>query len=84
MQEHRILISSGIPLHNYDEIIQTSTWKKSFYEPWKYGERFIVLSKEPDSDAASVVKYWKDHRALLDEHYHQVFESKFYEILALN
>lgn len=81
-QEHRILISSGIQLHNYDSIIESSTWKKSFYEPWNHGDRFIIMAKEPDSDAVTVIKYWKDHRALLDGHYHQVFENKYYEILS--
>lgn len=83
-QEHRILISSGIQLRNYDSIIDSSTWKKSFYEPWNYGDRFIILGKEPDSDAGNVIKYWKENRIVLQEHYHPVFDNKYYEILMQN
>jgi hypothetical protein len=81
-QGHRIMLTSGIPLKQYDEIIESSTWKKSYYEPWSY-DKWIVMSKEPDSDGVSATKYWQDKRNVLDEHYKKVYENKYYEILLL-
>jgi hypothetical protein len=81
-QEHRIMVTSGIPLRQYDEIIESSTWKESFQEPWLH-DKWIIISKEPDSDGVSVAKYWQDKRSELDEHYKQVYESEYYEILVL-
>jgi len=81
-QEHRIMVVGGIPLKQYDEIIESSTWKKSYSEPWLY-DKWVVISKEPDSDGVSVAKYWQDRRAELDEHYRKVYESNYYEILSL-
>ncbi|MCI0558446.1 MAG: phospholipid carrier-dependent glycosyltransferase [Nitrososphaera sp.] len=82
-QEHRIMLAGGIPLKSYDSMLDSSTWKKSFYEPWKYNDRWIVMSKEPDSDAAQISKYWSDHRGEIDKRYHVVYENAYYEILLL-
>lgn len=82
-QEHRIMLASGIPFKNFDSIIESSTWKKSFYKPWKYNNKWIVIAKDPDSDGVSVVKYWADNRSTLEQHYLQIFENEYYEILAL-
>ncbi|MEW6604485.1 MAG: glycosyltransferase family 39 protein [Thermoproteota archaeon] len=81
-QGHRIMVTGGIPLKQYDEIIESSTWKESFYEPWLY-DKWIILSKVPDSDGANVVKYWQDRRSELDEHYKKVYENEYHEILVL-
>ena len=35
-QEHRIMLTAGIPLRQYDEIVESSTWKASYDEPWRY------------------------------------------------
>ena len=82
-QEHRIMLASGIALRNFDSIIESSTWKQSFREPWKYDDRWIVISKDPDSDGVRVVKYWSDHRKELDLHYQMIYENQYYEILAM-
>jgi hypothetical protein len=79
-QEHRIMLTSGIALREYDELIESSTWKKSFYEPWVYN-KWLVLSKAPDSDGVSVMKYWGERRQLLDEHYRLVYENEYHQIL---
>ncbi|HVX03016.1 MAG TPA: glycosyltransferase family 39 protein [Nitrososphaera sp.] len=82
-QEHRILLASGIAFRNFDSIIESSTWKDSFHEPWKYNDKWIVIAKDPDSDAASVVKYWMDNRSTLLQHYRSIFDNEYYEILTL-
>ena len=82
-QEHRILLASGIAFSHFDSIIESSTWKKSFYEPWNYDNRWIILSKDPDSDGVTVVKYWSDRKTELLQYYELVFENEFYEILRL-
>jgi len=79
-QEHRIMLTAGIPLGQYDDIVASSTWKKSYSEPWQY-DRWLVLSRDPDSDAVSAVEYWNARRAELFEHYDLAYENEFYEIL---
>ena len=43
-QEHRIMLTAGIPLGQYDEIVASSTWKASYAEPWRY-DRWLVMSR---------------------------------------
>lgn len=81
--EHRLMLSSGIPLDHFDEIIDSSTWKSSFKEPWLY-DKWVVLGKSPDDDAIIVSKYWTENEQRLDEHYHEVYENKYYKILLSN
>jgi 4-amino-4-deoxy-L-arabinose transferase-like glycosyltransferase len=81
-QEHRVMVIGGIPLRQYDEILESSMWKQSFHEPWSH-HKWIVISKDPDFDGTSPVKYWQDRRDQLDEHYKQVYENEYYEILTL-
>lgn len=79
-QEHRIMLTAGIPLGQYDEIIQSSTRKGAYSEPWAYG-RWCVLGKAPDSDAVAVGEYWAAHRAELDQHYDVVYDDPYYQIM---
>lgn len=82
-QEHRIMVFSGIPLVQFDEIIESNTSKESYQEPWKYA-RWIVISKSPDSDGVTSTRYWaEERRAELDAHYAKVYENAFYEVLVL-
>lgn len=79
-QEHRIMISSGIALRNFDEITGFSTSKSSFKEPWLH-DKWMMLGKVPDSDAQSVTNYWIENRDQLNEHYNLAYENDYYEIL---
>ncbi len=80
-QEHRIMVTSGIALKEFDEMIESSIWKRSYYEPWLYN-KWIVISKDPDSDGIKTTKYWAEERRMeLNKHYEKVYENKFYEIL---
>ncbi|MEM3159993.1 MAG: glycosyltransferase family 39 protein [Nitrososphaera sp.] len=81
-QEHRIMVASGIPLRNFDSIIESSTWKQSFREPWQFDNTLMVISKEPDSDGVEPAKYWSENRGELDLYYHTIYENQYYEILA--
>ena len=81
-QDHKVMVTSGVPLRQFDEIIQLTMSKQSFYEPWSY-DKWIVMSKEPDADAAAAAKYWQDRRDILYEHYDRVYENESYEILVL-
>jgi hypothetical protein len=81
-QEHRIMLTAGIPLGQYDDIVASSTWKKSYSETWRY-DRWLVMSRDPDSDAVAIAEYWNGRRAELVEHYDTVYENEFYEILLL-
>jgi hypothetical protein len=79
-QEQRIMVTAGIPLGQYDELISSSTWKGSFVEPWRYG-RWLVLGKAPDSDAVSAVAYWSGRLPELDVHYSVAYENAYYKLL---
>jgi hypothetical protein len=79
-QEHRIMLTAGIPLGQYDDIIASSTWKTSYSEPWRY-DRWLVMSGDPDSDAVSAAEYWNARRADLFAHYEKAYENEFNEIL---
>jgi hypothetical protein len=81
-QGHRIMVTSGIPLKQYDEIIESSTWKQSYREPWSY-DKWMVISKQPDVDGVLATKYWEERRGELDEHYDKVYENQYHEILVL-
>jgi hypothetical protein len=81
-QGHKVMLTSGITLRQFDEIIQITISKKSLYEPWSY-DKWIVMSKDPDPDAVTAIKYWQDRRNILDQHYDRVYENQSYEILVL-
>jgi hypothetical protein len=80
--EHRIMITSGIALKNFDEIIEGSTWKASFKEPWSY-DRWIIITSRPGTDALRTTQYWLDRQDELDQHYKMVYENEFYKIMVL-
>ncbi len=80
--EHRVMITSGIALANFDEIIEHSTWKASFKEPWSY-DRWIVITDHPGTDALTTTKYWLDRDAELAQYYKSVYENEYYRILVL-
>jgi hypothetical protein len=79
-QEQRIMVTSGIPLGQYDELISSSTWKGSYVEPWRYG-RWLIVSKLPDSDAVSAVEYWKSRQSDLDAHYSVAYENEYFKVM---
>lgn len=79
-QAHRIMLTAGVPLGQYDDIVASSTWKKSYAEPWRY-DRWLVLSRDPDSDAEAPAAAWAARRDELSAHYETVYENDFYEIL---
>jgi hypothetical protein len=78
-QENRIMLSSGIALRTFDEVILSSTWKSSFREPWLY-DKWIIMSKEPDPDGISVQKYWLNRQSQLNNFYKIAYENKYYTI----
>lgn len=82
-QEQRMELASGIPLNHFDSMIDITMSKKSFYEPWKYNDKWIVMAKDPDSDGVKVVNYWKDHRSEIDQRYVLLYENQYYEILGI-
>ena len=80
--EHRVMVTSGIALRNFDEIIEHSTWKASFREPWSY-DRWIVITNKPGTDALSTTQYWLDRMDDLETHYNTVYENEYYKIMVL-
>lgn len=81
-QAHRIMISSGIDLIDYNEGIESFLHKPFFKEPWKYN-KWIVLGIEPDSDSVNAAKFWSDNIDQLKMHYEIVDENQYYQVFKL-
>jgi hypothetical protein len=80
--EQRIMITSGIPLRQFDEIIEHSTWKASYTEPWSH-DRWLIITSKPGTDALSTTKHWLDRMDQLADHYRIVYENEYYKIMVL-
>ncbi|MCE2614453.1 MAG: hypothetical protein LVO36_00970 [Nitrosopumilus sp. (ex Thoosa mismalolli)] len=78
-QAHRIMISSGIDLIDYNEGIESFLNKSFFKEPWKHN-KWIILGLEPDSDSANAVKFWSENIKQIKNHYRLVDENRFYQV----
>lgn len=81
-QAHRVMISSGVDLVDYNEGIETFLHKSFFKEPWKYN-KWIVIGLEPDSDSANAAKFWLDNIDTLKKHYEIVYENQYYKVFKL-
>jgi hypothetical protein len=80
--DERIMLSSGIALKQFDQILEYSMVKNSFKEPWLY-DKWIVMSSEPYPDAVKPAKYWMDRKETLNEHFDTVYENQYYKIMKL-
>jgi hypothetical protein len=80
--EQRIMITSGIPLKQFDEIIEGSSWKASYKEPWSY-DRWMIISKHPAADAQNVTQHWLDGMDKINQHYDTIYENEIYKMLVL-
>ena len=81
-QAHRVMISSGVDLVDYNEGIESFLHKSFFKEPWKYN-KWIVIGLEPDSDSVNAVKFWLDNMDMLKKHYEIVYENQYYQVFKL-
>ena len=81
-QAHRIMISSGIDLINYNEGIESLLFKQYFKEPWEYN-RWVIIGLEPDTDSVNAVKFWSDNVDVLEKHYDVAYQNQFYLVLRL-
>ncbi|MFB5613962.1 MAG: ArnT family glycosyltransferase [Candidatus Nitrosomaritimum yanchengensis] len=81
-QAHRIMISSGASLIDFNEGIESFLYEQYFKEPWNHN-KWIVIGKDPDSDSVNAVKFWSDNKDKLDEHYDLVYHNQYYQVLKL-
>ena len=82
-QQNEIMQTSGIPLRQFDPILESESDKDSFKEPWKYA-RYMILAKKPDLSAKNVAYYWLDRLELLDKYYDTIYEDKYYWVTKLS
>jgi hypothetical protein len=82
-QHNKIMQASGIPLRQFDQILESGSYKDSFREPWIYS-KYIVLGKEPDPSAYNVAHYWLDRQPLLDKYFETIYQDKYYKVMALS
>ncbi len=81
-QTHRIMISSGIDLKDYNEGIEGHLSKAFFKEPWKHN-KWIVIGLEPDSDSANATKFWMDDKNMLQTHYDSTYQNQYYQVFKI-
>ena len=81
-QAHRIMISSGADLVDYNEGIESFLSNSFFVEPWKHN-KWIIMGLEPDSDSVNAVKFWSENMDELEMHYDKVYENKYYRVFEL-
>ena len=82
-QQNNIMQASGIPLRQFDQILESGSHKDSFKEPWLHSE-YIILGKKPDASAYSVAHYWLDRQLLLEKYFNTIYEDKYYKVMALS
>jgi len=81
-QAHRIMISSGVNLIDFNEGIESFLFKPYFKEPWKHN-KWIVIGNEPDSDSTNAVKFWQENTDMLEIHYNVVYQNEYYIVYKL-
>ena len=81
-QAHRIMISSGVDLINYNEGIESFLYKPYFKEPWMHNN-WIVLGLEPDSDSSKAAKFWSENIDVLNKHYDIAYQNQYYQVFKL-
>jgi hypothetical protein len=82
-QQNNIMQASGIPLRQFDQILESGSYKDSFKEPWLHSE-YIILGKKPDASAYSVAHYWLDRQPLLEKYFNTIYEDKYYKVMVLS
>lgn len=80
--QNNIIQESGIPIRNFDTILQGNTWKPSFKKPWLY-DKYIIISKKADLSAANVSRYWLDRQQQLNKYFDIIYEDKYYRMMTL-
>jgi Dolichyl-phosphate-mannose-protein mannosyltransferase len=81
-QQNEIMQASGIPLRQFDPIVESGSYKDSFKEPWKFA-KYMVLAKKPDLSAKNVADYWINRLGLLNQHFDTIYEDEYYWIKKL-
>jgi hypothetical protein len=79
-QQNKIMQSSGIPLKQYEQILESGSQKDSFKEPWSH-VKYVVLGKDPDISGTNVSNYWMDRQSLLQRYFTTKYEDKYYMIM---
>jgi hypothetical protein len=82
-QQNEIMQASGIPLRQFDPILESGSSKDSFKEPWNHA-KYLILAKKPDPSAKNVTYYWLDRQELLSKHFNTIYENEYYWIKKLS
>jgi 4-amino-4-deoxy-L-arabinose transferase-like glycosyltransferase len=80
-QHNNIMQESGIPLSNFDPIgSKLSMSKDSFQKPWQY-VNYIIISKNADTSAQTVAKYWLERKDQLNKYFSTLDENEYYVLM---
>jgi hypothetical protein len=81
-QQNNIIQEIGIPIRNFDTILEGNTWNPSFKKPWLH-DKYIIISKKADFSAANVSRYWLDRQQQLNKYFDIIYEDKYYRMMTL-
>ncbi|HZD82725.1 MAG TPA: hypothetical protein VE076_07610 [Nitrososphaeraceae archaeon] len=79
-QQNKIMHLSGIPLRQFDQILESDRSQDSFKEPWSHAN-YMIIGKRPDASAKLAAHYWLGKEDVLAPHFNKVYEDKYYEVL---
>jgi hypothetical protein len=82
-QHNKIMQASGIPLRQFDQILESGSYKESFKEPWLHS-KYIILGKKPDPSANNVANYWLGRQPLLERYYDTIYQDRYYKMMELS
>jgi hypothetical protein len=80
-QRNNIMLVSGIPMKNFDTILNSDTSKVSFKKPWQY-VRYVVIGKRSDRTAINASKYWLDREDQLNQYFSVSYQDDHYIIMS--
>jgi hypothetical protein len=80
-QQNKIRQASGIPLKNFDTILNNDIFKASFKQPWLH-VNYIVIGKKADPSGTTASKYWLDRQELLRIYFDTIYDDDYYMVMA--
>jgi 4-amino-4-deoxy-L-arabinose transferase-like glycosyltransferase len=83
-QQNEIMQASGIPLKQFDPILESSSSKALFKKESLLYDKYFVISKKPDSSAKNVANYWLNRQDLLNKYFDVAYEDKYYKVMVLS
>jgi hypothetical protein len=82
-QQNEIMQASGIPLKQFDQILESSSSKALLKKESLLHDKYFIIGKKPDSSAKNVANYWLNRQDLLNKYFDVSYEDKYYKVMVL-